>query len=133
LDPEKPFADRRREAAAALLAGYAEMLALKLPEKAPELPVVDKIGGEEFGPNNDDGQARVRHAAQLQARRQAGFLRDLVQRRDTLAGQLKWLYRPDPKVHGRNPEGPEELRALARGVLRDPAAVDALLALVTAR
>jgi hypothetical protein len=73
-------------------------------------------------------QEWARHSAQMAARVEAEFIRDLVARRDTLANQLKWLYRPDPRVHGRNPEGPEELRALARKVLRDPAAADALLA-----
>jgi len=68
----------------------------------------------------------------MAARREAEFIGALVQRRDTLANQLRWLYHPDQRVHGRNPEGPEQLRALARKVLNDPKAVDALLARVTA-
>jgi hypothetical protein len=126
----KEFEDRRREAARELLAGYAEMLAQDLPAKAPELPPVDKV-------NNVDGpdraaQDQARHAAQMAAREEAEFVGGLVSRRDTLANQLRWLFRPDPRVHGRNPEGPDELRALARKLLRNPAAVDALLAHVLA-
>ena len=46
VEAEKTFEDRRRLAAAELLTGYAEMLAQELPAKAPELPVVDKLGGD---------------------------------------------------------------------------------------
>jgi RNA polymerase sigma factor (sigma-70 family) len=124
VELEKPFADRRREAATELLLGYVEMLAQELPEKAPELPIIEKLGGEEEQP----GPLEIaRHAAQVEARLQAEFIRDLVQRRDTLAGQLRWLYHPHPKIHGRNPEGPNELKALATKMLRDRKAVDALL------
>jgi RNA polymerase sigma factor (sigma-70 family) len=132
VEDEKPFADRRRRAAEALLTGYAELLAQELPEKAPELPVVEKLAE---GIDQDPVQAgrdRARHAKQVAARREAEFIRDLVQRRDTLATQLRWLYHPHPKIHGRNPEGPEELRALAGKILHDRAAVDALLDKVTA-
>jgi len=133
LEAEKTFASRRRRAAKELLTGYAEMMVQELPEKAPELPQVDKLGGE--GPEPDPlvaAQARARHAAQLEARREAEFIAALVHRRDTLANQLRWLYHPDPIIHGRNPEGPEELRVLARKVLNDRHAVEALLARVTA-
>jgi hypothetical protein len=131
VEAEKPFAARRRNAAAELLTGYAEMLAQELPAKAPELPVVE--GLEDEGPDAvAAAQARARHAAQRAAREEAEFIRALVHRRDTLANQLRWLYHPDPRVHGRNPDGPAELRALARKVLDDPKAVEALLARVTA-
>jgi hypothetical protein len=131
---EKTFEGRRRRAGEALLAGYAEMLAQGLPAKAPELPAVDKVGGERFPPNSiRAAQARARHEAQVAARREAEFIGALVQRRDTLANQLRWLYRPHPKVYGRTPDGPDKLRALARKVLRDRAAVQALLAHVRAK
>jgi hypothetical protein len=131
VEEGKEVEDRRREAAGELLTGYAQMLAQELPEKAPELPPVDKVG-------DDPDLARLaqelaRHGAQMVARADAEFIRAQVSRRDTLANQLRWLYRPDPRIHGRNPEGPDELRALARKVLRDPAAVDALLAHVTTK
>jgi hypothetical protein len=134
VDPAMmPFEVRRRRAATELLAGYAELLAQELPKKAPELPAVHKIGGEEFKPNSKQAdRARARHAAQMAARRQAEFIRALVERRNILADQLRWLYRPHPKVYGRGPDGPEKLRALAARMLQDPAAVKALLAHVTA-
>jgi uncharacterized protein (TIGR03067 family) len=132
-EAETTFEDRRLRAATELLTGYAEMLAQDLPAKAPELPVVNKLGDEVL--NNPDpvkaAQARARHAAQMAARQEAEFIRELVHRRDTLANQLRWLYHPHPKIHGRNPDGPEKLRALAGKMLNDPAAVEALLARVT--
>jgi hypothetical protein len=106
------FPEGRREAAGILLTGYVEMLAQELPEKAPELPAgsVFNIQGDPIA----EAQARAQHAAQMAARQQAEFTRDLVARRDTLVMQLRDLLKPEPKYHGRNPEGPEELRALAR-------------------
>jgi RNA polymerase sigma factor (sigma-70 family) len=133
VEEGKEFEDRRREAAGELLAGYAEMLAQELPEKAPELPPVDKVSVSDEPDPVRVAQEWARHAAQMAAREDAEFIRELVGRRDTLANQLRWLYRPDPRIYGRNPEGPDELRALARKVLRNPAAVDALLARVTAK
>jgi hypothetical protein len=105
------FPKGRREAAAILLTGYVEMLAQDLPEAAPELPAVSRFDVE--GDPVAEAQARARHAAQMAARREAEFTRDLVARRDTLVMQLRDLFKPEPKYHGRNPEGPDELRALA--------------------
>jgi RNA polymerase sigma factor (sigma-70 family) len=133
VEAEKTFDTRRRQAAKELLAGYAEMLAQELPQKAPELPRVDKLGDEEADRDPvSAAQTRARHATQVEARRHAEFIAALVHRRDTLANQLRWLYHPNPVIHGRNPEGPTELRALAGKALNDPKAVDALLARVTA-
>jgi RNA polymerase sigma factor (sigma-70 family) len=130
VDENNAFADRRQHAAAELLTGYAEMLAQEFPAKAPELPAVDLLGLEGTDPV-EAAQARALHAAKMAARQEADFIRELVHRRDTLTNQLRWLYHPDPRIHGRNPDGPEELRALARKVLNDPKAVEALLARVT--
>jgi hypothetical protein len=99
------------------------MLAQELPEKRPELPIVE--GLPEEGP--PDPLAVARQASQIAARRDAEFIRDLVERRDILVDQLTWLYRPHPKVHGRTPDGPKLLQALAAEMLKDKKAVDALL------
>jgi RNA polymerase sigma factor (sigma-70 family) len=132
VEAEETFEDRRRQAATELLTGYAEMLAQELPAKAPELPVVNKLGAEGIDPDSvKAAQARARHAAQMAAREEAEFIRELVDRRDTLANQLRWLYHPDPKIHGRTSGGPAKLRALAGRVLKDPKAVEALLERVT--
>ena len=106
------FPGGRREAAVILLRGYAEMLAQELPEQAPELPGVDRfdIDGDPVA----EAQARARQAAQQVARQEAEFTRDLIARRDTLVLQLRDLYKPEPNYYGRNPEGPDELRALAK-------------------
>jgi hypothetical protein len=106
------FPNGRREAAEILLHGYVELLAQELPEKAPELPGVNKIGDIDGDPIAL-GRARARHAAQMAARQEAEFTRELVARRETLIMQLRDLYKPEPKYHGRNAEGPDELRALA--------------------
>ncbi len=109
------FAEGRREAAALLLAGYAELLAQGLPEKAPEMPALAK------GDTSEEVRA---------ARAEAVFLREQVAVRDTLVMQLRDLFKPEPKQHGRNPEGPAELRRLARRWLKERE-IDALLEKVT--
>jgi hypothetical protein len=132
IDPRlTDFAQRRRMATNVLLTGYTEALAQDLPKFAPELPVVEKIGAEDGGDPTEQAKRVARHAAQIEARRDAELVRDLVHRRDTLAIQLRWLYRPNPKVHGRNADGPDELRALATKKLNNPAAVNDLLGRVT--
>jgi hypothetical protein len=111
------FPAGRREAAEILLTGYAELLALKLPEKAPELPAVQRfrVGGDPAA----EAQASARRAAQLAARQEAEYTGALVARRDTLVMQLRDLFKPEPNYHGRNPEGPDELRALAKKKLTE--------------
>jgi hypothetical protein len=123
------FPEGRREAAEILLTGYIEMLAQELPEKAPELPGVDRfdIDGDPVA----EAQARALHAAQMAARQQAEFTRDLVDRRDTLVMQLRDLFKPEPKRHGRNPEGPDELRALAKQKRMTEQQVNVLMEKVT--
>ncbi len=113
------FPKGRRAAAEILLTGYREMLAQELPETAPELPAVEKIGGVIGAGDAEEAQARARHAAQLAAREKAQFVRDQVNLRDTLVRQLRDLYKPDTKRHGRTPDGPEELWILAAKRLTD--------------
>jgi hypothetical protein len=120
---EKEFAVRRRRAAEVLLTGYAEMLAQGLPEKIPDLPTVGR-GRQEGVP---DPTEQGRYETQRAARREAEWVRAQVERRDTLALQLRWLYKPQPNVHGRTPEGLVELRQLARLYLRDSALVSGLM------
>jgi hypothetical protein len=107
------FPEGRREAAVILLNGYFEMLVQELPEKTPELPGVEKIGGLIGNGGLQEAQARTRHAAQMDAREEAVFVRDQIDRRETLVVQLRDLYKPDAKRHGRTEDGPKELRELA--------------------
>ncbi len=111
------FPKGRREAARILLTGYVEMLVQELPEKAPELPGVNifNIDGDLIA----EIQARARHASQMAARQEAEFSRDLVGRRDILVMQFRDLFKPEPKYYGRNPEGLDELRALAKRKLTE--------------
>lgn len=132
IDPQhKLVADRRRLAAEQLLTGYAELLKYDIPKVAPELPAVGKFDRSLEDPAELEKAKRI-SAAQVAARKQAEYVRDLVQHRDILANQLRWLYHPDTKVHGRGPDGPLLLRELAAKKLADPAAVDTLLLWVTA-
>lgn len=107
------FPKGRREAAAILLTAYRETLAQELPDKAPELPAVGKIGDAIGQGGPEEAQARATYAAQLAARAEAEFVRDQVDGRDVLVTQLRDLFKPEPNRHGRNPQGPDELRALA--------------------
>jgi hypothetical protein len=111
------FPKGRREAAEILLTGYVELLAQELPEQAPELPVVHKFP---VGDQLPKAEARAQYAAQMAARQEAEFTRDLIGRRDTLVMQFRDLYKPEPNYHGRNPEGPDELRALVKKKLTEP-------------
>lgn len=105
------FAAGRREAAEILLAGYNEMLAQELPEKAPEMPHFK--GGRVDG--IDNGIRPQAEIDELMARRQeAEFIGALVSRRETLIMQLRDLYKPAPNYHGRTDDGPVLLRELAR-------------------
>jgi hypothetical protein len=111
------FAKGRRDAVEILLTGYVEMLAQELPETAPELPAVNKFDID--GDPAAEAQARAQHAAQMTARREAEFTRDLIERRDTLVMQFRDLFKPEPNYHGRSPEGPDELRVLANKKLTE--------------
>jgi hypothetical protein len=113
------FAKGRREAADILLTGYRELLAQELPETAPELPIVEKLGDVVGRGGAEEALARARHAGQVAARDEAQFLRDQIDLRDTLVRQLRDLYKPDAKRHGHTPDGPKELRALAAQKLSD--------------
>jgi hypothetical protein len=126
----KTFAERRRLAAEELFKGYQEVLAQELPVKAPERPPLGPVGERDDEDPNKRGQARAREFAMLEAYKQAVFIEDLVHRRETFLLQFRWLYRPQLKVHGRNAQSLDELRALASNKLKDAAAVEALLASV---
>jgi hypothetical protein len=134
VDPSfKTFAEKRRLAAEQLFKGYAEVLVQELPEKAPERPALGGIGDViDDNDQNARAAAQARAAAMLEAFKQARFVEDQIFFRDVLIVQFRSLYRPNPKQHGRNEEGPDELRALALLKLKDKSKVDALMAKVLA-
>ncbi|HVL14983.1 MAG TPA: hypothetical protein VM529_20600, partial [Gemmata sp.] len=79
---DDPLPVKRRRAAEILLEGYRELLPLKLPDAAPELPGVEKIGGLLNGTDPaEEARVRERHAAQVKAREEAAVVRDLVHSR----------------------------------------------------
>ena len=114
---DDPFAVKRKRSAAIILDGYRELLPLKLPATAPELPVVEKIG--DIDPAQA-AQAQARHEAQMKARREAEFTREMVHRRDAYARQLHYLY-------GREPKADAELQKLVETALKDDTAAGELL------
>lgn len=120
------FPEGRREAAEILLNGYFEMLVQELPEKTSDLPGVEKIGGVIGNGAAAEAQARALDAAQAAAREEAIFVGDQIDRRETLVVQLRDLYKPDAKRHGRTEDGPKELRETASKLLTDQQASDLL-------
>jgi RNA polymerase sigma factor (sigma-70 family) len=116
------FADKRRKAAGWLLTGYRELLVQELPDTKPELPRVNARRLDE-----PQGQGAARQAAQLEAREQAVWVSDQIDRRDTLVLHFRNLYEPHPKAHGHGPDGPDQLRKLAAAKLPTAADVDTLL------
>jgi hypothetical protein len=126
------FAEKRRLAAEQLFKGYVEILAQELPDKAPERPALGGVEYVDDGDPNKRGAAQARAFAMLEAYKQAKFVEDQIFFRDVLILQFRSLYRPSPKQHGRNEEGPEELRAFAKLKLKDATKVDGLMAKVLA-
>lgn len=115
----EPLSVRRRAAAIPYLAGLQSVLRFNLPEKAPELPRVqlfDIIG---------DGaiEAERRQQQQFAAHRLAKFVGEMIEHREVLAGQLRALYRQEPRDDA-------ELRFLAARFLKTPADVEWLISVV---
>ncbi len=115
------FAEQRRNAAKLWLTGYREIALLKLPKDAPERAIVLKIGDTE-GESSEQRADRMKELdAQLEARRQAEFVRQMVEHRRQLARMCVENYQRDPADE-------PELRKLATEALIDKSLVDALLA-----
>jgi len=91
----KDFADRRRNALKPLLAGLAELKAMNLPAKAPEVPGL-RLLREDFGDPADQAGARAAYEASKIAREKAQRIERLVFWRKTLSDQVKWIYYRDP-------------------------------------
>jgi hypothetical protein len=115
-----PPAERRKWSAVIYLAGLREVLEYSLPAKAPELPVIKRASTLRLGRGGINEETRRRLAEQVAARRKAEFVREMVQHRNILVGQLAGLYQQGNVA-------PDELRQLAAGVLRNLWAEDRLL------
>ncbi len=116
---KEPLVARRKWSAVIYLAGLREMLRFPLPGKAPEVPVMARGLGRDADPRSAEGTRR-RLAEIAAARRKAEFQGAMIQHRNILTGQIAALYH-------RHPVAPEEMRALAEGVLRDPRSLDRFL------
>jgi hypothetical protein len=122
FSPAGSFESLRPRSAEELLKGHREILALNLPARAPELPVVEKWGGDVQGLPEDEVRAKTKkHEGQIKARQEAQLVRDMVAHRDLFLRQLNELYH-------RPPGGKEELQALATRILGDKNQVNELLA-----
>lgn len=127
----KTFPERRRLAAEALLRNLTELLVQDLPAAAPELPPVTKPARIGEAPRPGKPSVEEWQRPQIEARREAEFVRDLVARRETALVQLRDLYRPSVHAAFADADGPDELRVLATARLNRPEAVESLLDFVT--
>lgn len=118
--PEEADADaRRRESTRLWLENYRELLPLKLPKNAPDLPGVGKVGS-----GFEDPAERARNLliqnAQVRARAKARLIRELVKHRQICARLVVEAYR-------RREPADAELRELALDVLHDQRLVEQVL------
>ncbi|MBC7820064.1 MAG: hypothetical protein IAG10_24540 [Planctomycetaceae bacterium] len=133
LDSEpKNFVTRRAEATRWYLKGYLELLPFNLPDKAPELPPVGKIGGDLRAASDGEVDpeqvaAEVHHAAQMKARKDAEFTRELVSRRDVYFSRLNDLYERMHKLYDKDASAEGQLREIASDVLRDQTVIEQVL------
>jgi hypothetical protein len=117
LDRKKPFASRRRESADVYLKRLREIIALKLPEKAPEPELMTMFNGPDAKEN------RRKMEEQWARRQKIDFLREMIMHRKVLQGQVVAMY-------GRRPVATEELRSMATGILGEGKELDRLMAAV---
>lgn len=123
------FVERRANATKWYLKGYDELLPYRLPEIAPELPAVNKLGTElgpqdEFDP--DRVAAEVRHATEIKVREETAVTRELVQRRDIYIGRLQDLFGRMHEMYDKEADAKERLSEIAKGVFqsaREPEAI----------
>jgi len=91
----KDFAERRRKALNALLEGIAELQAMNLPAKAPEVPGL-RLLRDDFADPAEQARARVEAEKARIAREKAQRIERLVFFRKVLKDQVMWLYYRDP-------------------------------------
>jgi len=107
----KDFAERRRKALQALLDGIAELEALNLPAKAPEVPG-PRLLLDGFADPAEQARARAEAEKARIAREMAQRIERLVFFRKVLKEQVMWLYYRDPVAD-------DELRELASEKVSD--------------
>ena len=110
------FGERRRAAAIPYLAGLKTVMRFKLPEEVPQQPIGRLFGG--FNP--DDEAAQREHQRMLAAHKLEKFQTEMIQHRKVLTGQLRALYRQEPRDFA-------ELQFLANRVLENSSSVEWLI------
>lgn len=94
----------RREAVVPYLEGLKFVLSYDLPDEKPDLPSIDLF--DHPGPKSDPMyQAMFKeYERQVKVRKEANFLNEMIQERDTLIGQITFLYTRFPfataELHG---------------------------------
>lgn len=112
------LADKRKLAVSPYLEGLKELAQYNLPETKPKLRGVFKAVAPEGSPGYEEMVKE--HEQALAAAYKAILERKLIDARDTLTGQIVYLYT-------RRPLATEELEELATQKLQDAAAVDRLM------
>ena len=102
---EKDFAERRRKALKALLEGIAELEAMNLPAKAPEVPGL-RLLRDDLADPAEQARAKAEYEKSRVAREKAQRIERLVFYRKVLKEQVMWLYYRDPVAD-------DELREMA--------------------
>ena len=135
-DP-KTFVERRVDAARWYLKGYAELRPFNLPDRAPELPQIEKVGGEFNFSKVANGEidpeqvaAEVRQAAQIKRRDETTIVRELVHRRETYLSGLRELYRRLHELYDKDSVAQDKFREIATEVLHEQAMVEDVTGLV---
>lgn len=118
----KELAEVRKEAVIPYLTGLKEMLKQDLPEAKPEIPIMTILNDD--GPRDSPEHARVE--AQNKAAMLARWQCDMIDRRETLIGQIVYMY-------SRSPFATEELQALATDVVGNAKMVDKIVSRVKAK
>jgi hypothetical protein len=113
------FVERRAEATRWYLRGYRELLPYNLPEKAPELPVIEKGGHAEGTESEAERLAdEVRRDAQAKVRKDAELIRELVHRRGVYVDRLNDMYGRMHNVYDKDSDAKNCFTEIATEVAR---------------
>jgi len=129
------WANEREEAIRWYLRGYAELLPFQLPDAAPELPVVEEIGGQlprntQEETNAEQIAVEVRRDIQMKTRQGAEMTGKLIQRRDASINGIRRIYSRNQQEEAKESAAKEQFQRIANQVLRDPKEVKRLMDLI---
>lgn len=120
----KNFVQRRAVSTRWYLKGYQELLPYHLPETAPELPGVGKIGRLDDGGASTEAERitlEVLQAAQIKVRKEAEFIRELVHRRQVYIQMLQENYGRLHDLYDKGADARPKLQEIANEIFHtDP-------------